>query len=264
MGVIIGAVSIAISVVLLFSFSKGLHTPESSQCYNGKVYVSNIGNLPPDREDGDGYISVLSLDGKLLKRHFVTGLNAPKGIAFLDGKLFVADINRIVVADAESGRIVRTVKVPGAKFLNDVVTNGREIYISDTQTNTIYSLDPKNYRISVYLKSSAFEGPNGIAFRKGKLIVVSWGGGKVLEVDGNKKIHVLASGFESLDGVVVTSDGTILFSDFSAGKVYALKDGKVREILRGLVSPADIGFCNGKLFVPQFFMNSVKVYKLRD
>ncbi len=263
MGLIAGAVSLAVSLVFLFSFSGGLHTPESAQCYGGKVYVSNIGNLPPDKKDGDGFVSVLSLDGRVLKRRFITDLNAPKGMAFLRGKVFIADIDRIVVADAETGEVLKVVNVPGAKFLNDVATNGRNVFVSDTQTNTIYALNPENYSVKVYFRSSALEGPNGIAFREGNLIVVSWGGGKVLEIDRNRKVHVLASGFESLDGVEVTEDGTILFSDFSAGRIYALKGKRVQKIVEGLISPADLGYCDGKVFVPQFFMNSVKVFKLR-
>jgi sugar lactone lactonase YvrE len=111
------------------------------------------------------------------------------------------------------------------------------------------------------MKDSRLQGPNGIAFfPDGRMLIASWGGGKLFLFDG-KELKVIASGFETLDGVVVLKDGTIAFSDFSTGKVYELKDGKVKEIYRGY-SPADIGYCNGILFVPEFMSNGVRAVKV--
>jgi len=262
MGIVAGVTALFAAVVFLFNINQGLKTPESAQVFNGKLYISNIGNLPPDRKDGDGYITLADLNGKILKDRFITGLNAPKGITFCNGKLFVADIDRVVVADPETGKVLKVINVPGAKFLNDTASRSGKVYISDTQTNTIYQIDADNYSVKVYVKSPKLQGPNGIAFTpNGKMIVVSWGGGKVLEVDGG--IKTLASGFENLDGVVVTGDGTVIFSDFSAGKIYALKNGKVSLVAKNLISPADIGYYSGKLFVPEFMMNDVKVLEIK-
>jgi len=118
--------------------------------------------------------------------------------------------------------------------------------------------------VGKFLQSQELQGPNGIAFTPdGKMVVVSWGGGKVLEVGKNGEIKTLASGFENLDGVVVTENGDIIFSDFSAGKIYSLKNGKVKTLISNLISPADIGYYKGKLFIPEFMMNRVKVVELR-
>ncbi len=262
MGIVAGVTALFAAVVFLFNINQGLKTPESAQVYSGKLYISNIGNLPPDKKDGDGYIAVADLNGNLIKDKFIKGLNAPKGITFCNGKLFVADIDRVVVADPETGKVLRIISVPGAEFLNDTAAYGGKVYVSDTQTNTIYQIDAESYAVKVFIKSPLFQGPNGIAFTpNGKMIVVSWGGGKVLQVDGS--IKTLASGFENLDGVVVTEDGTVIFSDFSAGRIYALKNGKVSLIAKNLISPADIGYYGGKLYVPEFMMNDVKVLELK-
>ncbi len=263
MGIVAGFTLFLTTVVFLFNINQGLKTPESAQYYKGHIYISNIGNLPPDKKDGDGFVALADLNGKVKKLKFVTGLNAPKGVTFCSGKLFVTDIDRVVVADPESGRFEREVKIPGAKFLNDSCSFKGKVYVSDTQTNTIYEIDSKTYSVKEFLRSSKLEGPNGIEFTPdGRIIVVSWGGGKVLEVDRNREIKVLASGFENLDGVVVAEDGTILFSDFSAGKIYSLKNGKVKLVASGLISPADIGYYKGKLFVPEFYMNRVRVMEI--
>jgi len=263
MGVVAGITAAAVAaLVLLFSVSQGLHTPESAQCYKGKIFVSNIGNLPPDRKDGDGYISLIGRDGKILKDKFITGLNAPKGITFCEGKLFVADIDRVVVAEPESGKVIKEVPVEGSRFLNDTACKDGKVFVSDTQTNSIYTIDAKTYAVKLYLKSHKLQGPNGLDFDKeGRLIVASWGGGKLLRVDGG--IETLATGFENLDGVAVAPDGTIYFSDFSAGKIYAYKNGKVFEVAAGLTSPADIGYCEGEILVPEFLMNDLKVLKVK-
>jgi len=264
MGVVAGITAAAVAaLVLLFSVSQGLHTPESAQCYRGKIYVSNIGNLPPDKKDGDGYISLISREGKVLKAKFITGLNAPKGITFCNGKLFVADIDRVVVAEPETGKVLKEITVEGARFLNDTACkDDKTVFVSDTQTNTIYSIDANTYGVKVYIKSHKLQGPNGLAVAPdGKLLVASWGGGKLMKVDGG--VETLATGFENLDGVVVAPDGTVFFSDFSAGKIYAYSKGKVAEVAAGLTSPADIGYCEGEILVPEFLMNDVKVLKVK-
>ena len=264
MGIVAGVFAV-ITLAFLFNINQGLKTPESSQCYNGKLYISNIGNTPPDKKDGDGYIALADLEGNIIKKKFISGLNAPKGITFADGKLFVADIDTVVVADPQTGKILKRIRIPQARFLNDTAYDGKGyVYVSDTQTNTIYRIDVKNYKVSAFLKSPELQGPNGIAFTKtGEMIVVSWGGGKLIKVE-NSKLKTIASGFDSLDGVVILDDGSIVFSDFSAGKIYKLKNGKIEELSSNLVltSPADIGYCNGKLFIPEFLLNDVKVFKL--
>jgi len=266
---IITATAGVITLTLLFlnSLSSGLKTPESSQCYKGKLYISNIGNLPPDSKDGDGYITLASLNGKIIKRKFTKGLNAPKGITFADGKLFVADIDTVVVIDPSTGKILHKIPIPGARFLNDTAFNGKYVFVSDTLTNTIYQINPSTYTVSVFLQNNELEGPNGIAFTpSGEMIVVSFGNGKVFQINKDKTLKVITritSYPNSLDGVVVLKDGTIIFSNFSGGKIYAYKNGKLKVLKSGLTTPADIGYCNGKLYVPEFNANKVEIFKVK-
>ena len=55
-------------------------------------------------KDGNGYISRLSPDGKVVSAKWVTGLNAPKGLRSAGGVLWVADIDEVVAIDIGSGR----------------------------------------------------------------------------------------------------------------------------------------------------------------
>ena len=244
------------------AFAGTLKTPESAQPYRGKIYVSNIGNLPPDSRDGDGFISVLDMNGKVIKERLCTGLNAPKGIAFAEGKLFVTDIDRVVVFDPSTGKKLKEIKIKGAKFLNDAVYDGKNyIYISDTQTNRIYRIDVKTYKSTIFIESGSLEGANGLAFdESGNLIVASWGGGKLLKIKKNR-INTISKGFSNLDGVCV-SNGNIYFSDFTEGKIYLWRNGKVKVVKSGLNTPADIG-CKGKqIFVPEFYGNTLKIVRV--
>ena len=68
----------------------GLDGPESAvlDAAAGVLYVSNV-NGEANAADGNGYIAKLSLQGEVQEKEWVTGLNAPKGLALHDGKLYV-------------------------------------------------------------------------------------------------------------------------------------------------------------------------------
>ena len=59
----------------------GFHAPESALLDNERnvLYVSNISG-EPNAKDGVGFISKVSLDGKMQEAEWVKGLNAPKGL----------------------------------------------------------------------------------------------------------------------------------------------------------------------------------------
>ena len=61
--------------------AEGLDEPESAvlDTSGGVLYVSNV-NGDASAADGNGYISKLSLEGEILDKEWLTGLNAPKGL----------------------------------------------------------------------------------------------------------------------------------------------------------------------------------------
>ena len=79
-----------------------LFTPESVLfSANDKVlYVSNIGTgTDPWAKDGNGSIAKVGLDGKVIAAEWVKGLDAPKGLGLRAGKLYGADLSRVMVVD---------------------------------------------------------------------------------------------------------------------------------------------------------------------
>ncbi|WP_456397294.1 ATP/GTP-binding protein [Desulfurobacterium sp.] len=253
---------IAVFLVLTsVSSAATLKTPESAQIYHGKIYVSNIGNLPPSSKDGDGFISVLNLDGSL-NRILTKGLNAPKGITFASGKLFVTDIDRVLEINPQTGKIEKVIPIKNSKFLNDITTDGKALFVSDTQTNTIFKIPLSTFQPEILVKSPLLEGPNGLIFKGKTLLCVTWNTGKVLAIK-NGKIETLCKVNGNLDGIVVTEKGNVLFSDFKNGIIYQLKENKGIPFLKGFITPADIGYKNGILTIPEFYANSVKILKVK-
>lgn len=202
----------------------------------GKLYVSNLGKDPMSK-DGDGFISVITTDGTMEKLDWVTGLDAPKGIDFAGGKLFVADIDQLVEIDTASGQVTNRYKVEGAQLLNDVAAgpDGR-IYVSDTMGAAVYVLD--NGVPSLLAQDTLLTGANGLLVDGGTLLVADLGDlsggfenikpGAVMQIDLASKA-ITAYGAEGpvgvLDGVEADGKGGLLLTDYMAGTVLQLQPG---------------------------------------
>ena len=93
----------------------GLKMPESVifDTANDRLIVGNMVTFGPDG-GADGYLSIVSPDGKLVTEQWTTGLTDPKGMAIVGDSLFVADSNGLVTTHA----------LEGAMFPNDVTTDG--------------------------------------------------------------------------------------------------------------------------------------------
>jgi hypothetical protein len=154
---------------------EGLDGPESAVLDAGEdvLYVSNV-NGEANAADGNGYISKLSAAGELVEKAWVAGLNAPKGLALKDGKLYVADIDELVVIDVASASIDARHKAAGATFLNDVSAHedGR-VFVTDMMENQIWQLDGETFEL--WLEDAALENPNGVLAVGDRLLVASWG-----------------------------------------------------------------------------------------
>ncbi len=137
------------------------------------LYLSNIkGDF--GAADGDGYIAKLGPDGEVINAHWVTGLDAPKGIAVRSGLLYVADLTQLVVVDLNKAEVVQRHKAADNSFLNDVaITEQGEVFVTDTATNRIYVL--KDDGLQVWVESPKLESPNGLIVDGENLIVASWG-----------------------------------------------------------------------------------------
>src|SRR5690606_728938 len=92
------------------TISEGFSTPESVlyDADSDLYLVSNI-NGEPTGVDDNGYITRISPDGTISDAKWIDGakdnvkLDAPKGMAIVDGVLYVADITTVRQFDAKTG-----------------------------------------------------------------------------------------------------------------------------------------------------------------
>ncbi|HSC68365.1 MAG TPA: GTP-binding protein [Cellvibrio sp.] len=218
-----------------------------------------------DAVDGKGGIAKLSIEGKPIDKEWVTGLNAPKGMATYKNHLYVADLTEVVVIDIEEQEIVKKIPVAGAVFLNDVTVNSSGVvFVSDTRTNKVYRIDETGTP-SVYLEN--ISNANGLKAFGSNLIVGA--GPELLLIGPDKKPLTYAKGFaQGIDGIEMTTKrGEFIVSCWAGLVYYVFSSGKI-ELLLDLqaqkINTADLSFDPNtqQVFVPNFFKNSVTAYQL--
>ena len=253
------------------------------------LFVSNI-NGKPDQKDQNGFISTVSpSNGSIVELNWITGLNAPKGMAVNDNnsRLYVSDITDLVEIDIDGEKIVKRFNAPGSAFLNDVAMDSQgNIYVSDTVTNTIYKLDrdannSNNTTLQAWLRSPQLNGPNGLHVdnSKNRLIVASLGemskpGASIEVIDlKNKSISSLGqegstSPFGGLDGIESDATETHYYvTDNPAGRLYDVNaNGSEYSTLieLGTQGTADLGFIPSQniMIIPVMQDNKLVAYKL--
>ncbi len=245
-------------ILLMVSF---IH-PESVLPAGKIVYVSDIGRFGI----GDG--AILTLKGDTV----AYGMVDPKGLAYYDGKIYVADVNRIWEV-SPSGKKSVFVSPNGfalnARFLNDLAVYKGKLYVSDTYTNRVYEIGMHD---KTPHKLFDIEKPNGICFcEDGTMLVITFTipamiykfkNGKLIELYKNKK-------FKGGDGIVCTGD-KVYASFYLSGQVveFEKKGDKlvfVKVLKDGLKTPADIGLSkDGILYVPQLESGKIIKINLRE
>jgi sugar lactone lactonase YvrE len=257
----------------------GFSAPESAlvDTQRQRLIVGNI-NGSALAEDGNGFLSLLDLDGKVIDRHWIGGFDGPTGMAVKSDKLYVADIHRVRVVDLTRGVIEKTIDVDGAKYLNDVAVGlDGAVYVTDVVGNAIYRIE--NNRADLWLSASALSHPNGIVFDgKKSFLVAAWGKGMkpdfstespggLIRIDfrskGMKPVPG-GSGIGNLDGVALSGQ-VVYFTDNPRGRVLRLDPaGRLTEVAKIGAGAADLSVSNGTVFVPQLAEGRVTAFQLSD
>ncbi|SEL34708.1 hypothetical protein SAMN05421740_104358 [Parapedobacter koreensis] len=227
------------------------------------IYVTN-GNTKAGEKDNDGFISIVNTDGTIRELKWVEGdLHAPKGMALLDGKLYVTDIDAVKIIDVSSAAIEKTVTIDSAVFLNDLATDGKQLYFSDSRTGKIYSMTTDgNYTVI----STTNANVNGLEYHNGHLYALDGEGLKKFSDDGNYAQETINTEVTGGDGLVVLNDSTFVASRWH-GEIFLIQGGETTVILDTQAeksNTADIGFVPGKnlIIVPTFLKNEVATYEL--
>jgi DNA-binding beta-propeller fold protein YncE len=250
---------------------EGFETPESAYYLEGsdQIVVSNIAVFGPDG-GMDGYMSLVSPDGEMVQKDWVTGLMDPKGMADKDGKLYVADATGLHVIDIESGALEETIALEGAQFPNDVAVGpDGAIYVTDMFGGGVYKV--MDGAAEVFVDAGTMSLPNGIWAQDDRLVVGSmgeeWlmeqgqinGAGKLMGVAyDSAEVTTLEGAGETgaIDGIVEIG-GRLIYSDNPTGEIVAY-DGSGLEVLATTEAGAgDIGMMGEMVLVP--FLQGGKV-----
>ncbi|MBK5188036.1 MAG: SMP-30/gluconolactonase/LRE family protein [Gemmatimonadaceae bacterium] len=258
----------------LAATASGFKTPESVRYDSaGDVfYVSNINGSPLAKDD-NGFISRMKPDGSIDSLELIAGgrggvtLNAPKGLALIGDTLWVADIDAVRAFNVHTGAVVATVDLTSfhAVFLNDICVGGDgALYVTDTGmqasgdsmvhvagADRIFRIDAAHHA-TIALATDSLNHPNGITWdASGKrFIVVPFA--KVPQIlawrPGTPQPVIIGYGSGQFDGVEILADRRLIVTSWADSTV-SIRDGNVRQAIRDLPSPADIGVDTRRMHV---------------
>lgn len=228
-------------------------------------YVSNV-NLKPWEKDGNGFISMLNREGKIINLKWITGFNGPKGMGIIKRSLFVADLDQVVEISITSGKIINRFQFEEKSALNDITVGADgSVYVSDSDNGRIFRL--KNGTASLFLEAG-LKRPNGLFAEKNRLLLVTSKGQQFISIDyKTKALTVLADSLGSGDGIKPAGNGTYLVSNWLGELYYITGDMKKIKLIdtqEKKINCADIEFLEEEslLLIPTFFNNRVIAYKL--
>jgi hypothetical protein len=227
------------------------------------LWVSNIDGAA-NGKDGKGSISKLSKTGTPINLDWITGLNAPKGMAKYKQELYVADLTELVVIDIKKGIIKNKIKVEGSVFLNDVTVNKNgAVFVSDTRTGKVHRYE--NNKVTIEVEN--LQGPNGLLSIDDQLLILDRG--SLLSLAPGGTISKIMDGMDpSTDGIEKVAPNQYIVSCWN-GIVYFVEAGAQKITLFDTrsekINSADIGYDakNKIIYVPTFLKNSVVAYQLQ-
>lgn len=270
----------------LWNLTGDFAQPESAyhDARSNAVFVSSINGQILEK-DGNGYISRLTPDGKVVNAKWATGLNAPKGMRSIQGTLWVSDIDEVAGIDIGSGKITLRVRIDGAQFLNDLATApDGAIYVSDSMLSRIYVV--RDGKASVFVEGAdTVEQPNGLLVDGSRLILGTIGpanppGGGRGRGPGGPGGHLFAFDLKSrqrtqltmepvggIDGIEPDGQGGIIVTDVIGSRIlHVAASGVVRVLGQFSAGGADFGYIGATrtAIVPFLFANNVAAYDLTN
>ena len=230
---------------------------------NKILYAANIDGTDPWAKDGKGSVAKVGLDGKVIATEWISGLNAPKGMGLHKGKLYVADLNELVVIDIAGGKIEKRIVVTGAEGLNDVsVSKNGIVYVSDSKLKKIFVV--KDGVTELLLDT--LKGPNGVLIRGDDFYLLDAGG--MYKMNKDKTLTKITDGMDGgTDGIENISGNDFIVSCWQGVVWYVKADGSKQQLLDSRPdkkNSADIGLDakNKIVYVPTFWRNTIVAYRV--
>lgn len=258
----------------------GLASPQSI-VYNEKkdeYFISNMNGIAKQK-DGNGFIAKTDNNGLVVVLQFIAStvdaeLHSPTGLGLFQGRLYVADIDRMIVYDANNGKHVKTISFVshGAKFLSDIAIGGDgKIFLTDIEANMIFMLDAtQDDKVIILSSSENLDGPKSLLIEPSKngVMIVSSNHGRILRVTLDGKIDIFKDIGKSLGGIVVDRQGDLYVSSIAQGEIYKIDQsrGSVISLFRSnLTTPGDMAYnpVSHEIIVPLTADNKVTAISVK-
>ena len=240
----------------------GLSAPEGVASDGETLFISNVAG-EGDAKDGEGWITRLAMDGTVLEEKWVEGLNAPKGLALRDGKLFVSDYDAYHVIDVASGTIDNTYPVEGAGFLNDVAVWRNDVFMSDSGSARIFLIVENGYK--EWLSDERLSGVNGLTPDGDRLLIATMSSGSLFETMGARDLTEITTGMDNADGIAVLDDGSYLVSSWPGQIWHVSTEGETTELHNTVDVPIyqnDLTRIGDTIIVPNWHPGTVTAWRI--
>ena len=228
------------------------------------IYVANM-NLNPVEKDAMGFISRLSTTGEVLDLEWIKDIKEPKGMGVFGNLLYVTAVTDLVIIDLDEAKVIQTIPVEGAAFLNDLAIDATGlVYFTDSRTGKIHTY--KEGKVSEWV--TGLTSPNGLYTEDSRILLATSSFNSVDPATG--AVTMLTDSIGHGDGIEFTGmSGYYLVSDWS-GEIFLINPDYSKTSL--LITrdqkknTADIGFMqeNKTVLVPTFFDNRVVAYELTE
>lgn len=252
-----------------WTIDTGLVHPESVLLASDSSYylVSNIGTDESDSTP-NGFISKVSLDGKILELKWLDSIQSPKGQAIFGEKYYVSALDELIEVSLKTGKILNRFGDKSIVFLNDVcVDNKGKVYVSDMKGNAIFCLNTDK-KLEKIFQSNSMLHPNGVFWQNDFLYIGGWGKSfdgdekgyfMKLDLSNSTLKNIINEKLGRLDGIQSFED-SFLVSSWQDGILYKIsKTGEVQQILKSETSLGDFLY-NSKdqtLILPLNFQNKL-------
>ena len=225
------------------------------------LYVANYYN------EGNEYISKVSLTGEVIAREWINGLKFCTGMFVQKNKLFAVNRDALIVIDLKQEKIIEKIPLKGMTAPNDVtVDESGAIYISDFPANSVF----KYFEGKLEKWVDNLDRPNGLLLEGENLLVGQ--NRKIDVINVNDKTRKTLYEFEigsNIDGLQSDGKGNYLASDFNGKLYHVFPDGK-KITLMNTATPsrqiADFYYIADKklIIIPALGDNSLDAYLLKN
>lgn len=220
-----------------------------------------VSNVCDSRTTGNGFLTLLDADGGAINWRVVDKLDAPLGMALVDGLLHVVDNNQVKIFHWPGFTLQSTIALDTTVANDIAVARDNTIYVTDTARHEVVVITADLER-SIQTGMAQFKGANGIHIKDDDMFV---GGEHLWHVDlrDNAVTRIGPDWLVDIDGIEMEPDGTLQITPV-AGPLIRL-DTEIEVLGGDGISSANHGYAaNLNLaLIPTGFDNTVVAIRLK-